>query len=302
MGRRRQPFRHLTPVPLERIAPAAETPALPPEALERLVAQLRRGGRSEPPLVAEQPDGAQGSPSYRVVVGERWLLAARELGWETLECLVLGPEFEGEIAAIRRLQQGDSDPFELADALERLRARCQWTQAQIGLAIGRTRDFVAGQMAITRITPEVRAYLAAAGNGDALTARHLRYIGRSAPVHQLPIARDILEQGLSTKTLERRLRRGGVRRQVIKVRTLRSARASHAPKTVKEWRKYHRQLTTDLRRVNQRETLEKKRTRDAIDRARARERTVLLEARAKRRALLRELRRAARWLERLRTS
>ncbi|HKI99797.1 MAG TPA: ParB N-terminal domain-containing protein [bacterium] len=300
MGRRRQPFRYLTRLPVAEIAaPPGEPP--PPEAVERVARALGRQGQREPVLVAAGPDASNGErqgPAYRLVVGSERLAAARHLRWEEMDAVVLDGGFADELSAIERLQGGSYEPLELAGILQRLQERCGWTQAQVGTAIGRNRDFVAGLLAVTDITPEVREYLARHGNGRPLSARHLRYIGRAAKGRQLALAREILEHGLSTKVLEQRFRRGSVPREFIKVRALRQPGRAQGPKTTQQWRRYYRKLRTDLRRIDEQEAHELRRTADVIAQARQRQRLIRQEARAKRQSLDRELRRATRQLAR----
>lgn len=303
MGRRRQPFHHLARVPLARIAPPAHATAPPPEAVQRLAQALRREGQREPVLVAA-PNGAgpSGGPgteaSYRLVSGHQRLLAARELGWEALDAVVLDDAFAAELAVIERLQRGDYDPWELSQTLHALQERCGWTQAQVGSAIGRTRDFVTGLLAVAEIAPEVRDYIHRHAQGRPLSARHLRYIGRATRARQMQLAREILEQGLSAKLVEQRFRRGAGTRQYIKVRDLTQPGRARGPKTTQEWRRYFRKLRTDLRRIDEQEHHELRRTADVIEQARQRQRLIRKEARAKRQALARELKRATRQLGR----
>jgi ParB/RepB/Spo0J family partition protein len=296
MGRRRQPFQHLTRLPVAAIsAPPGAAP--PAEAVERLAQGLKRQGQREPVLVTPAGNGA-GKPAWRLVVGRGRLAAAQKLGWKELEAVVLDAAFAAEVGVIERLQAGAYDPLELAGTLARLQQRCAWTQAQLGAAIGRNRDFVAGLLALTEIAPDVRAWLEQHGKGHPLSARHLRYIGRAAPARQLALAREIVEQGLSVKALEQRLRRGSVPRQFIKVRTLSEPGRARRPSTTQQWRRYYRRLRTDLRRIDEQEAHELRRTLEQVTQARHRQRLIRSEARAKRQFLARELRRATRQLTR----
>jgi ParB-like chromosome segregation protein Spo0J len=299
MGRHRQPFAHLTRLPLAAIVPPSGEPP-PAEAVERLAAALKRQGQREPVLVLADGKGAKDAREAggRLVVGRLRLAAARRLGWRELEAVLLDASFAPEVAAIERLQAGDGEPWQLADALRRLQERCGWTQTQVGVAIGRNRDFVASLLALTAIEPDVRAYLEAQPGGRTLSARHLRYIGRAPRERQLALARQILDEGVSTKVLEERQRRGPRRRQYIKVRELRQPRARRGPSTTREWRRYYRKLRTDLRRIDAQEARELRRSDEQIAQARQRQRLTRDQARVQRRALDRELRRATRELTR----
>jgi ParB/RepB/Spo0J family partition protein len=296
MGRRRKTFNRLQPLTIKDLhGDGARASAA---SLEGLIQSLAAKGQEQPVLVT---DGARRG-TYRVVVGRKRVQAARRLGWATIQGVVLGKDFSRDVAIIERLQRGQFDPFELADTIQRLKNLCDWTQAQVGQVIGKTRDFVANILALGEILPEVRRYIQDHSRSHPLTARHLRYIAREVPEHQLAAARRIIGQRLSTKALEKEKRcdsPGLADQEFIRVRQLRGNGSSLAPQSPKEWRRYMRQLRTDLRRIDRREALEQRRAQELTRTARQRRALVRREAAAKRRLLHRELRIAQRWLQTL---
>jgi ParB/RepB/Spo0J family partition protein len=266
--------------------------------VEDLARSLAARGLQQPIVVTE---GSR-KGVYRVVVGKKRLQAARQLGWAELDSIVLSRDFSHEVAVIERLQEDEFEPFELADTLEHLKKACDWTQAHLGQVIGKTRDFVANILAISDILPEVRRYVLDHSRNQPLTARHLRYIARETPENQLAAAKRIIAQHLSTKALEQEKRSHALHspdREYIRVRDLKGNGSPVAPHTAKEWRRYARQLTTDLRRIDRRETVEQRRARELAEAARQRQAMVRREAAAKRRLLHQELRSALRQLARI---
>lgn len=300
MGRRRQPFRYLTQLPVAEIAPLkqAAAEALEPADVQALSQSLRRRSQQDPVLVTPLPERRREGKGYRyrLIAGPSRLAAAQQLGWSEIAAVILDRSFSAELDVIERLQANDYDPWELAHTLGTLQERCAWTQAQLGAAIGRNRDYVTGLLAIRDIAPPVRAYLES--EGARLSARHLRYIGRATPGRQMKVARDIVMQGLSTKLLEQRQRKPGGKQEFIKVRDLKELKLTRGPRTTVEWRRYYRKLRTDLRRVDEQESKALRRSSDAIEQARQRQRQIRREARVKRQMLDRELRRATKQLER----
>jgi len=266
------------------------------EVVEDLARSLAARGQQQPIVVTDA--GKKGQ--YRVVVGKKRLQAARQLGWPAVDGIVLGRDFLREVSVIERLQRDEFDPFELADTLERLKKACDWTQAHLGQVIGKTRDFVANILAINDILPEVRRHVEEHAGNRPLTARHLRYIAREAPGNQLAVAKRIIGQHLSTKALEQEKRGHALHtldHEFIRVRELRNN--GSAPDSAKEWRRYARQLTTDLRRIDRRESVERRRAQELAQSARERQVLLRREAAAKRRLLHQELRGARKQLERL---
>src|SRR5689334_22472276 len=245
MGRQRKLFSHLESLQLRDIlgdgAPRSRNGAA--EEIDALAQSLAAKGLQQPIIVTE----AARKGAYRVVVGRKRLQAARQLGWPEVQGIVLGRDLANEVGVIERLQHDEFDPFELADALERLKKVFDWTQAHLGQVIGKTRDFVANILAISDITPDVRRYVQEHSRQHALTARHLRYIAREAPDAQLTVAKRIIGQHLSTKALEQEKRTEtlqSIDKEFIHVRQLRNNGSPAVPHTAKEWRRYARQLST----------------------------------------------------------
>jgi ParB/RepB/Spo0J family partition protein len=297
MGRQKQEFHHLRRLSLKEIrASGAPKSVAEDPSLEGLASSLVGRGQQEPILVTE----AARRGGYRIVMGWRRYLAAKQLGWEELDCLVLGREYQAEVEVIERLQQGTFDPFELADTLQRLKDSLGWTQAHLGIAVGKTRDFVANILAISNIAPEVRRHIQGSARGHSLTARHLRYVARMRPEDQLAAAKHIISNRLSTKRLEQERSQAARHsdHEFIRVRPLRKAGTPQSPRNAVEWRRYARQLTTDLGRIERREVHETKRAQARVEMLRERERLVRAEARRKRRELGQELRQARRALAR----
>lgn len=300
MGRRRQPFQYLMRLPPAALAqPPGEAPP-GPDAVAQMVQTLRRHGQRDPLLAVQTgPAGDAGEPApCRLVLGWLRLAAVQRLGWEQVQVVVLPQDFAPELAAIEAPHTDGADLWRLAEALASLQRRCGWTQAQVGMAIGRSRDYVAGLLAMLEIRPAARALIAAHPAGAGLSARHLRYIGRTAPARQARLAQQILTEGLSTKALEQRLRRSPVERPIIKVRALRQPGSARGPQTTQEWRRYYRKLRTDLHGIDTQEAEALRRSEAQIAQARRRQLVARTEARTQRKHLNRELRRATRQLNR----
>ncbi|MBI4082288.1 MAG: ParB N-terminal domain-containing protein [Candidatus Lambdaproteobacteria bacterium] len=300
MGRKKKALKQFARVALGQIVvpPALRRRQHSEEAIQALAQSIGSRGQSEPILVQKLDDGKR----YELVVGSLRVLAARQLGLHHLDGIVLDPSFRAQVRVIRKLQEGTYDPWELADTLYDLKHRADWTQAQLGMAIGRTRDFVANILAIKQIAPEARALIVADSNGRHMSTRHLRYVARAARSDQVRVAHRILHGSLSTTELEREKRDDAIGEPavpLIRMRELRRPGTPGFPRTVKEWRRYHRQLSTDLRRIDHRESEELRRAERRIAEVRQRQRQVRGEANRRRRELTRELRAALRQLSRL---
>lgn len=297
MARKKVEFRQLKALPVERIAAPPRPGRLPREEdIEALAREFAEKGQAPPVLVRDEGGG-----EATLVTGAATLAAVRRLGWPKLDCIVAGPEAERELKAVERMQHEGFDAWAAADAIHALKRRYGWTQTQLGQAIGKTRDFVANLLAVTQISPEVRRVIQRHEHGGALTARHLRYVARTPRSEQMRIAQRILSETVSTKSLEREKRLGALHAldpNVIRVRPLRDA-TGLSPRHAKDWRRYHRQLITDLRRIDRQESAQKRRALERMAESKHRLKLVRAEANRKRRQLLRELRAVQRELAKL---
>lgn len=291
-------MRQLQRISPVKIFPASEGAALPDEVVEALARSMKQKGQREPVLVTPINGGRFGEASgYRLVQGSKRLMAARLLNWREMDCIVLQPEFNEEIRVIERIRDEGFEPWQLSDSLQRLKTECGWSQAQLGMAIGKSRDFVANILAIANIAPEVRRHILEHQEDYRLTARHLRYIGRTAPGRQLAMARDMLANQVSTKTLqERGKEKPSPRRYRLKAGNPKRSGSGKEPKTIMEWRKVYRKTATELKRLDKQESAEMKKIGRVIKEARVRKRMVRDEAKEKRKRLLKDQRRAAKRL------
>ncbi len=297
MGRKKKDPKQLVRIPLGAVAPKRGVSAddYAEEAVEALARSLAEKGLQEPVLVKE----GSGKTPHRLMAGNLRYFAAKKLGWKEIEALLLDKSTGPAIRLIEKLQRNALDPWGSVDALVELKSRLGWTQAQLGQAIGRNRDYVANIFALTQITPEARAFIFAQKNGAGLSSRHLRYVGRASPSEQVEVAQRMLSRKLSTTTLERARRRAseGVSQfRFQNLRGVRGAGSANYPKTLKEWKRYRRQLATDLTRLERQETAESRRTRKQIAEVKQRLRLMKTEAARKKKELQRELRLARKQL------
>ena len=289
MGRRKQPLEQLQRIAVAEIAEAdlaKAAPRYPEQAVTDMASSLTEKGQQEPVLVLRTGKG-----TLRLITGRRRVLAARVLEWASLDGIVLEPRFAKPAAVIERLHQGKVDPWEVWDAFQLLKRECGWTQQQLGIAVGRTRDYVANLLSLGTIQEKVRALLQQEGQ-TPLTVRHLRHIARIAPDAQLAATERILAERLSTLLLEREPNNNGHKPpgQRLVVRPFKKKGEPDYPRGSQEWRRYQRQLITDLNRLDREEKAQRKRDSALVAEAKHRLRALKQEARNKRRRLQKELR------------
>jgi len=219
--------RHETPVgkmvPLSAIEPDPAQPRKELGDLGELVSSIRDKGVLEPLLVRLLPPertgapgaekgpekGAPGAPHYAIISGERRFRAALEAG--LFEVPVIEMEVNEkealEIALIENLQRKDLTAFEEAEGYQALADLHEYTQEEIGKAVGKSRSLVAETLSLLRIPPELRSEAQALGIESRSTL--LEVAKAKTPESMRALLESIGARGLTRDDLRRDTRKKG---------------------------------------------------------------------------------------------
>lgn len=122
------------------------------EALRSLADSIARHGLQQPILVAELPERGV----YRLVAGERRLLAHRMLGRATIFAIITAGKPE-EISIIENVLREDLDAVDFARGLERLIDIHGYTHDALGALIGKDATVVTKSLAVLRLPSDILA-------------------------------------------------------------------------------------------------------------------------------------------------
>lgn len=122
------------------------------EALRSLADSIARHGLQQPILVAELPERGV----YRLVAGERRLLAHRMLGRTTIFAIITVGKPE-EISIIENVLREDLDAVDFARGLERLIDVHGYTHDALGALIGKDATVVTKSLAVLRLPSDILA-------------------------------------------------------------------------------------------------------------------------------------------------
>jgi ParB family chromosome partitioning protein len=173
--------------------------AFNPAELEELRKSIQSSGLLQPLLVRQK--GAV----FELVAGERRFRAIQSLGWREVPVQVrdLDDQAVLTLALIENLQRSDLNPIEEAEGYQELIARFALTQQQIADAVGRERSTVANMLRLLALPDAVRKMV---GDG-ALSLGHARaLLGYGDAGRMLVLAKSIVEDGLTVREVERRVR------------------------------------------------------------------------------------------------
>ncbi|HEX9904440.1 MAG TPA: ParB/RepB/Spo0J family partition protein [Propylenella sp.] len=166
------------------------------EDLQELAGSLRRHGIVQP-IVVRPIDGA--GERYEIIAGERRWRAAQLAGLHEVPVTVLDvSEREAlELAIVENVQRTDLNPVEEARGYQALIEEYDYSQADLGETIGKSRVHVTNTLRLLKLPPAVLQMLEAgtlsAGHGRAL-------LGAADPGR---LAKVIAAKGLSVREAER---------------------------------------------------------------------------------------------------
>ena len=172
------------------------------EALGELMESIRENGLLQPLVVRPSGDG------WQLVAGERRWRALRKLGWERAPAIVRDLEDDQMLvlALVENLQRENLSPVEEALGYRQLMEDFGLTQKEVAERVGRNRSTVSNTLRLLKLEDDVREMLAA----GRLTAGHARaLLGLDDPAEQRRLAREVVEEDLSVRAVERRVRRAG---------------------------------------------------------------------------------------------
>ncbi|RMH78107.1 MAG: ParB/RepB/Spo0J family partition protein [Actinomyces sp.] len=188
-------------VPIDRIHPNPYQPRsrFDEESLQALAASVRAVGVIQPLVVREVGEG------YELIAGERRWRAARRAGLTAVPVLVRRADDQSslETAVVENLHRQDLNPLEEAAAYQQLLDEFGLSQQEVAQRVGRSRSAVANTIRLLQLPPPVQAHLVdgrlSAGHGRAL-------LGLPDPDDQVALAEQIVEEGLTVRQTEERVR------------------------------------------------------------------------------------------------
>src|SRR5215469_4007335 len=184
-------------VPIEFLKPNPRNPrrSFSDAELAELANSIKQHGVIQP-IVARPVRGAQ--DRYEIIAGERRWRAAQAAGLHEVPVVPLDVSDSDalEIAIIENVQREDLNPMEESQGYHALASVFKHSQEDIAKIVGKSRSHVANMMRLTKLPPEVQAYIAA----GRLSAGHARAL-INVP-DPLTAAKQIVEQGLNVRQTE----------------------------------------------------------------------------------------------------
>ena len=165
------------------------------DSLQELSASIQEYGVIQPLIVRITANG------YELVAGERRLRASKLAGKYQVPVII--KEFTdkevAELAMIENLQREDLHFLEEAEGFQHLINSFGFTQEELAKRMGKNQSTIANKLRLLKLTPEVRAVVAA----EKLTERHARSLLKiDEPRLQMEVLDIIREKGLNVRETE----------------------------------------------------------------------------------------------------
>ncbi|MDF1600730.1 ParB/RepB/Spo0J family partition protein [Mesorhizobium sp. YIM 152430] len=181
--------------PIEFVSPNPRNPrrSFAEDDLEDLTQSIREHGIVQPVVVRTMPDGR-----YEIIAGERRWRAAQRAGLTSVPIVIrdVTDRVALELAIIENVQRADLNPVEEALGYQKLIDEHQYTQADLGQVIGKSRSHVANTLRLLKLPDHVRSMV----TDGSLSAGHARTLVTA--LDPAGLARRIVDEGLSVRQAE----------------------------------------------------------------------------------------------------
>ncbi len=165
------------------------------EQLEDLAQSIKMHGVVQPIVVRPEPGN---SGRYEIIAGERRWRASQRAGLTEVPVIIRAVDDREalEIAIVENVQRSDLNPVEEALGYQQLIDDHQYTQADLGGVIGKSRSHVANSLRLLKLPDSVRKML----ETGLLSAGHARTLITAEQPEVL--AERIIKDGLSVRQAE----------------------------------------------------------------------------------------------------
>ena len=190
-------------LPINEIIPNKEQPrkTFDEGALQELADSITVHGVLQPLLARPLLSGG-----YQLIAGERRWRASRMAGLKEVPVIIreLSDSEAMEIAIIENLQREDLNPIEEAEGLQALIDKCDYTQEQVAVSVGKSRPAIANALRLLKLPEEVRQ-MTKEGEISAGHARALLAFDNQAIMYE--VAKQIVSDKLTVRDVERLAKR-----------------------------------------------------------------------------------------------
>ncbi|MFH1188955.1 MAG: ParB/RepB/Spo0J family partition protein [bacterium] len=191
-------------------------------ALNELAASIREFGVLQPLVVSKIEQETDGGTrvEYELIAGERRLRASKIAGLRTVPAIVrrmTQPRERLELAVLENIQREDLNSIEMARAFAQLQDEFNFTQREIAVRLGKSREVVANTLRLLNLPSEIQG---AIGEGKLNESQARLLLSINNISDQRRLFNDIIKSNLSVREIRSRIKLetdGGLGEQKEKV-------------------------------------------------------------------------------------
>ena len=188
-------------IALDRIRPDPSQPRkrLDTDAQREINDSVKRLGILQPITVRY----IEAEDTYQIITGERRFHAATAAGFTEIPCWVQSPK-EKEVLLhqiVENWQRLDMHPYDLADALARLRDANGYTQQDLARETGKSKGEISKLLSLLEVDPEVQK-VAREDRTGRITRGHLYAIRGLPPGEQLSLVQKAQQEPITVAEME----------------------------------------------------------------------------------------------------
>ena len=200
------------------------------ETIAELATSIRAEGMLQPIVVRPLPGTLP--QRYEIIAGERRWRAAQLAGLAQIPAVVRTADDRAALAQalIENIQREDLNPVDEARGVQRLIDELGLTHEEAATKLGRSRDAVTHLLRILKLDAEVLRQLAT----GALSLGHAKLLASQPVAWQRFLAAEVVQQGLTVRQLERRVRTLGTKPDARRARAPRDADVARLEQRVSE--------------------------------------------------------------------
>jgi ParB family chromosome partitioning protein len=169
-----------------------------PEQIAELKQSIMQYGVLQPVLIDE---------ANIVIAGNRRVRAAREAGLETIPAMVVKGNLS-VIGLVENIQRADLLPMEKAEALQRIKEECSYSNQQLAAIIGKSEPSTSEILSLNFLPEDVRHECR---QSDKYPLRRLVVIARSKDAKSMQLAFEALKQEIDGKAKQHTPGNSGVK-------------------------------------------------------------------------------------------
>lgn len=221
-------------IPLSDIKPNPYQPRyiFDDEKIDELAKSIKEHGVFQP-IIVKKMNGY-----YSIISGERRYRACEKLGLKTIPAIIRMYENSKmiELALIENLQREDLTPVEEAKAYRQIMRELNYTQAELGERVGKSRSYVTNILGLLELPEEVLNLV----DSKKISMGHARALSKLSDKKRIiELAKIIVDKNLSVREIEE-LAQEEKKRVVVKKKAKRLEQYKSYEKTFKD--KYNGRL------------------------------------------------------------